>query len=222
MINRYFIAVIIILIGIGLLLEQMTFWNFGYVFSTWWPLIIVILGVMNLSQSKGSVFPGIIIILVGLLLLGDQLHLITGGFWGAFWPLIFIAFGSWLIFGRRHFFHKKFTINQNFPKFNTVFSGSKNNIESENFEGAEIMTMFGGTEINMRRASISPDGAVIDISVSFGGVTLFIPETWRIEVSGAPMFGAFENKTRNRNLDENAPCLRIKYFVMFGGIELKN
>ena len=139
-----------------------------------------------------------------------------------FRSLILGDFGFWLIFGRKNFHMKRDVNTQNFPKFNTAFSASKHRVESSDFQGAEIVTIFGGTEIDLRRSTMSPNGAVIDINVSFGGATIFIPENWKIISSGAPIFAGFENKTKRNTYSDDDPVLTVRYFVMFGGIEFKN
>ena len=50
-------------------------------------------------MRRGSIFWGSIIVLLGVVLLVDQL---LPGFnaWGVFWPLVLILMGVWFLFGR--------------------------------------------------------------------------------------------------------------------------
>jgi hypothetical protein len=48
---------------------------------------------------RGSIFWGVILIIVAGLLLLRQMNFITGDIFGYFWPLLAIAFGVWLILG---------------------------------------------------------------------------------------------------------------------------
>jgi hypothetical protein len=50
-------------------------------------------------QRRGSLFWGIILIILAALLLLNQLGVIVGSIFSYFWPLLIIAFGIWLIIG---------------------------------------------------------------------------------------------------------------------------
>ena len=46
-------------------------------------------------------FFGAVVLLIGIILLLDKLGIITGSFWGYFWPILLIMAGLAIIFGRR-------------------------------------------------------------------------------------------------------------------------
>jgi len=50
-------------------------------------------------MRRSSLFWGIVIVLVGVLLLLQQLGLLVFDFWAIFWPLIFILVGIWFLLG---------------------------------------------------------------------------------------------------------------------------
>jgi hypothetical protein len=57
-----------------------------------------------------------------------------------------------------------------------------------------------------------------------------VPQDWVVEISGIPLFGGWSNKTVTHRKDASSPpvlgadrtTLRIKAFVAFGGLEVKN
>jgi predicted membrane protein len=221
---RTITAVILILLGVLLFLEQFT--SHYSIVGTWWPSLIIAGGLVHLSRNRSSFFGSLIVITVGVLLQADNLDVLPMGFWGAFWPLILVMAGVAILTKKmkqkKHdvAFRNHTTDQNGFDLFN-VFSGSVHNIISDDFKGGSIGTVFGGSEIDLRKSIISPEGANVEISLAFGGIEIDIPQNWRLEVTGFPLFGALDNKTV-QTTDPNAPVLRINYFLMFGGIELRN
>ena len=55
-------------------------------------------------HRRGSLFWGILLVLLAALLLLRQMGIISGDIFGYFWPLVIILFGIWLIFG---FFNRR-------------------------------------------------------------------------------------------------------------------
>ena len=54
-----------------------------------------------------------------------------------------------------------------------------------------------------------------------GGYEIRVPETWNVVVDVVPFMGGYEDKTRHP-ADPSAPRLRVRGFVMMGGVEIKN
>ena len=52
--------------------------------------------------------------------------------------------------------------------------------------------MFGGVEIDLRRASMRGDSATVDISAVFGGMEFKIPQNWLVMAQVAAIFGGVE------------------------------
>ncbi len=68
-------------------------------------------------------------------------------------------------------------------------------------------------------------GASLDLAAAFGGVTIRVPENWKVRVSGLPLFGGWENSTKGSevdDLDTEPWALDVKCLALFGGIEIKN
>ena len=83
--------------------------------------------------------------------------------------------------------------------------------------------MFGGGDYNLQHAKIPSGSAYLELTATFGGIEVRVPDNWKLEISGTPVLGAMENKTRQITSENEAqPVLRIKYTAIFGGIEIKN
>ena len=95
------------------------------------------------------------------------------------------------------------------------------NINSKNFKGGAISTLFGGAEIDLRNSELDEGGAVVDVSTIFGGTEIRIPESWPLDIRSTAIFGGVENKTSNE-VKKKGKRLVIKSSTIFGGIEIKN
>jgi hypothetical protein len=107
-----------------------------------------------------------------------------------------------------------------------VFSGSKKKLETQNFLGGEIVCIFGGADLNLRKCAIASavNQAVIDVSVTFGGVEIRAPEGWRVTNRCLTIFGACEDKTLPPRPESTAPSpeLVITGHVVFGAVNIEN
>ena len=218
--TKLFIGLIIVAIGVSLLfgqlgLESIFGFSFTYLLSLLWPLIIIVLGFSIWFGGKNTA--GLIISAIGLFFLLNVILSIN--VWSLFWPLLLIAIGFLILFKGS----VKATVDkssENFFSVNTVFSGSEKKIVSQNFEGGNIFTLFGGCDIDLRKAKLNPEGANVDMTVVFGGAKVLVPEYVEVISEGSAVFGAWENKA-NSSTGKNAPVLRISGSAVFGGVEIK-
>ncbi|WP_240546165.1 cell wall-active antibiotics response protein LiaF [Paenibacillus artemisiicola] len=106
-INRLMWGLLIIVVGVGLLLRQGGYVNFdiGAIFSVFWPVILMFLGVQGLLQrmayGRGSAFGSGVLIVLGFLFLGRNLDLFVwsvGDMIKFAGPLVLIIFGLSMIF----------------------------------------------------------------------------------------------------------------------------
>ncbi len=105
-----------------------------------------------------------------------------------------------------------------------IFGGSRRRIDSQDFQGGEAFAMFGGVELDLRKAATTLDEVVIEVNAIFGGVEVRVPETWNITVRGAGVFGGYEDKTMDTRIapDAKQPHLIVNGFAVFGGVTIQN
>jgi hypothetical protein len=207
------------------------------VFDAFWPLFFIGLGAYGFFRSCSPVlrvWAGASFF-AGLLLLLDDLHLIrvTGQ---TLWALALIAMGIVMLRARLNLGRvaDRFNIGSNSssrPNVTrldeyAVFSSVKRRIETQNFEGGELSSVFGGIELDLRWAGISTPGriAVLEANAAFGAIELRIPETWRISMQGTAVFGAYEDKTLPPRPEPGleTPTLVIKGGTAFGAVIVRN
>jgi Cell wall-active antibiotics response 4TMS YvqF/Domain of unknown function (DUF5668) len=105
-----------------------------------------------------------------------------------------------------------------------IFGGSRRRIDSQDFQGGEAFAMFGGIELDLRKAASTRDEIVIEVNAIFGGVEVRVPENWNVTVRGAGIFGGYEDKTMDTRAvpDAKQPHLIVNGFAVFGGVTIQN
>jgi predicted membrane protein len=219
---------IFILIGLAFLLDHLGVISIG---SLWrfWPLLIVFAGVMNfLSQRRAW---GVLLIFAGVILELNELGITHFG-WAAFWPMMLIALGLFIMWGSSQWSSRtpaptsgtgdpRTTLNEA-----VVFGGLERRMTSQDFQGGDITAIFGGVELDLTEANIRANEATLAITAIFGGVEVRIPPDWQVAFRGAPIFGGIEDKTRTSRVNDpansNLKVLVITGAVIFGGLEIKN
>jgi predicted membrane protein len=220
--HNSWVGFVLILVGALFLLDTFHIMDFGGVITNWWPAIFIIIGIIKLQgYDRGA---GLIFILIGTLFLLTTHDIIGWGSIWKFWPLVLIFIGLSMIFkGRRSSgkFTNDSTTGNDYIHSNAVFGGADHIITSQNFKGGETMALFGGVELDLRGAKISPDGCKIHVTALFGGVEMIIPNNWNIILTGTPIFGAIQSKSYSSTDAKIGNDVYIHCTVAFGAVEIK-
>lgn len=244
-----FLGAIIVTIGTMLLLDNIGVIRFRDYWQ-YWPVILIVFGIVRIADSHGpaAIVWGSVLAGIGGLLLLDNLNLIYFD-WRIFWPIILIAWGLMMVFrpmrwrgpgvggpggmsGPGGIGAAGGVGDPNIPPATdsgklglwTVFGGGRRMIDSQEFRGGEVTAIFGGYELDLRRAAIAGDAAVIDVNAVFGGVEIRVPETWTVEARGMGVFGGFGDETRPPRPDQvtRPQRLIVTGYATFGGVGIKN
>jgi hypothetical protein len=188
----------------------------------YWPAIFLVIGISQLVQARsiGTMIGGSIWIVFGSVLLGERLHLISSGL--RFWPLLLVAVGVWIMV-RSMTAAGPSGVTDSSARLSAlaVLGGVDRRVTAEGFQGADITAFMGGGKLDLREAKMSGPEAVVDILAIMGGFEIVTPETWHVIVDVVPLMGGYEDKTRHP-ADPSAPRLRLRGFVMMGGLEVRN
>lgn len=222
-------GVLLILAGIVLLGNVFDFFPYDLkrIFFSWQMLLIAI-GVISLINNR-SVVPGIFLIAIGGFSLANHYWIFPDYWRQAFWPVVLLLFGIYLIVAPprylRHWNRPGQTgDNRDFIDEVAVFSGGDRIITSQNFQGGRILSIFGGSKINLMNAKLAEGPQVLDTLSIFGGSNVIVPAGWTVKVEVVAIFGGFSDKReRMPNLvyDQNT-MLVIKGMAIFGGGEVKS
>lgn len=105
----------------------------------------------------------------------------------------------------------------------SVFSGEELNYDGEEFKSAKLYAIFGGIELDLRKAVIK-DGATIKTFCLFGGVDIIVPENINIKSNSNFIFGGIDD-TRNSSAKKSSsknPTIYLDTTGGFGGVEVEN
>jgi len=218
----------IIAIGVLFLLD-----NFGIpVGFLWgyWPVILIAVGLAKIVDSKetSARTGGAIIMLVGVVLIADKVHLpfLNNVSLWSLWPLALIVFGFMMLWGALEGKGAMPWGTPSTPGGSNIFSifGGSNKKVSGEFKGADLVAVFGGGGLDLRNAVMSADEAVVNVNAVFGGFEIRTPETWLVQVQLTGVFGGHEDKTHHPDprLVPNPKRLLIRGATVFGGCSIKN
>jgi predicted membrane protein len=105
-----------------------------------------------------------------------------------------------------------------------MFGGGERKISTPAFERGDVFAMFGGFEIDLRKADMKGNRAIIDANCLFGGIVLKVPEDWNVTMRGLAIFGGYSDSTRHPRSGDVpfSKQLVVRGMAMFGGVEVKN
>jgi hypothetical protein len=116
----------------------------------------------------------------------------------------------------------KFSGNPEFD-YVAIFGGVKQRITVKNFRGGRILAICGGWDIDLTRADIDGDTAVIEANALMGGGEIRVPDSWVVEFRGVPLLGGYSDETHQMITDPaKAKRLIIRGIACMGGIVIKN
>lgn len=231
--KRYILGGVLVLAGLLMVLDNLGVLRIYlpyYLFQ--WYSIIILVGVV-LIATRDKIGFGLILTAIGGLFLLDEMsdyYYWRFDFWDVFdfWPLVFIIVGLSLIFrrGRLGDWKEKkteFGDSSDYVDETAFFGGSDRIITSQDFKGGKVTSIFGGSDINLVNADLSPGTNILDVFVLFGGTDIIVPPDMNVRVEVTAIFGGFsdERKIVNSNPDNDGKELVIKGLVLFGGGEVK-
>ncbi|MQA00235.1 MAG: hypothetical protein GEU80_13065 [Dehalococcoidia bacterium] len=212
------------LIGLGVILlgDQAGYWDGGDVISTWWPLGIVAIGVVQLASRPRPWLGAGIVIAIGVLLLLTRVDILPEDTGRLFWPALLIVIGGWMLVthfrGRRPPSSGEGTVNV-FAVFGEANSASN----SPAFAGGSVTAVLGGAKLDLRQATPVAEGAELTATGIFGGAEVVVPRGWDLRVHGLPIFGGVDDQTmRDGESVPGAPRLTVKGLAVFGSVEVKD
>jgi predicted membrane protein len=120
------------------------------------------------------------------------------------------------------------------PRLNVVniFWGGKRRLITKRFMGGEIVTIFGGFDIDLSQSDIEGAQTQIDVVTIFGGGDIRVPANWEVVLDTVGIFGGCGDRTLHpeqqkpsSGSDPAAPATKrliVKGVAIFGGLNIKN
>lgn len=237
----YVFGLIIILLGLTMLLNNLglTQVKMGDLLSTYWPLILVYLGLSSLTEGLGRkgerrnlwVLPGerlvaLIILIVGILLLGRNLNLFQVNlsfFWNLFWPIVIILFGINVLKG----------VSGSGGTNWAIMGGIEKNKENWKLKDKNYFAIMGGVDLDLTKAEIPDGDTILSLTAIMGGIDVLAPKDIPIECEGMALLGGVDffadggggilmsRRFVNRGKEDSRKRLIIRCRTLMGGIDIK-
>jgi hypothetical protein len=215
---RTWFSVLLIAVGGLWLADAAGLVDAGRALDAWWPLALVLLAVITAAVERRVAAGSVVLGLIGLLLLLPRVTGVDAG--AVLWACAAILVGAWLLarYTRRPGGGEQAASGTTLA----VFSGARQVVHSDHFRHADVSAVFGGATLDLREAHPDP-GARVDATAVFGGVDVLVPPGWRVELSGLPLFGGYDDRTRGPvPPPPDAPVLRVVATAVFGGVTVKS
>ncbi len=235
--RRIVFGLILVTFGVLFLLGNLLpGFSAGWFIGMYWPLILVVIGIFNLTRGhkERRISWGILLISLGLIFQLDQFNLLYIEFFPLIFAVVLIWVGITMIFHRK--VHKKIKSEADMD-FNgetkyeqqtddlIIAQASFSSVDvvnlSQDFRGGSASATFGATRIDLRNAILSNTPGTLEINAAFGEVQILLPMDWNVLIKPQSTLGSVENISRNK-FDLKQPYLTIQANAMFGAVKIGN
>lgn len=112
-----------------------------------------------------------------------------------------------------------------FEEYWSTFGDQNINYNGKTFGGCRIDAVFGGADLDLRKAKIK-NKAIVRASSVFGGIVIYVPADVKVEVASTAVFGGVTDKRKGAadkeaNSKSTDKVLYIEATCVFGGVEIK-
>jgi predicted membrane protein len=217
---RLVLGLLIMLAGILLALDNLGLLDAG-LFLRFWPLALVVLGVVKLTAAAPGSRPqgGVFWIVLGGVLLAFNLGYLN---WPRLWAFLFVFVGASIAWRavRAPVPMARGSQGSTGIDMMALLGGAKTVSNSPDFRGGQALAFMGGCEIDLRRARIAQGEATLDVFAFWGGIEIRVPEEWEVVNRVNAVLGGSDNKTRIEPGTQQRFVLTGT--VIMGGVEVKN
>lgn len=213
------IGAIITAIGMALLLDGFDIFDFGDIAAQWWPLLVILAGVMIFINDSKNYLWALLVVGFGVLSQARELGYGDINPWEFFWPLVIIVVGISILMNRS-VGRQKMAETDRSEDIGAVMGGVDQRNVSEDYKGGRVTAVMGGAKIDLRKATIK-QSATIEVFTLMGGIELIVPRNVVIKNQTSVILGGVEDKTE-QEVTKNSPILELVGDVILGGVEIKN
>lgn len=236
----YILALLFIVAGL-LFLGRNLGWIEPFVFDLIfsWPMILILIGIGSIIRRH--LIGGSIAVGIGIYFLLPRLNWVTAGWFHTYWPLGLIVLGLIILLKRRdnkyvnthttgrHRLSSRYSvasseggIQEGYVRADVSFASVKHIVLDPVFRGADIDISFGGIVLDLRRTTLEAKETVIHVDCSFGGVELYIPDHWVVQVETDSFLGECKDRRNQTQQVDTEHRLIVCGDLSFGGIEIKS
>jgi predicted membrane protein len=103
-----------------------------------------------------------------------------------------------------------------------IFGSGRYTVVDVEFKGGTVQAIFSGIELDLRKTNLPEGETILNVEAIFGGIEVFVPDSWYIEVAIESVLGGIDDSRRTGGIVDSTRKLIIKGSAVFGGVEIKN
>lgn len=205
------------LIATGLLAlgDQLGLVHAWELLTSWWPVALLLLGVVQLTGRPRNTVGGAFTLLLGGGLLAYTLGIVSS--LAVLWALLLIGLGVWLLVGSPRSPSVQVT---SASELLALFDDRDLRYPAGPFHGGTATTVFGDLDLDLSAATLPDEGATLQVTTVFGDVDVTIPAGWAVQVDGPELFGSVRVPPPP-DPSSTAPVLRLRATTVFGDLEVR-
>lgn len=215
--KQVIVGLLIVAAGIVTLLANFDVGQMREILRHWWPLAIIVVGLLGFWEGKKRYAWPTLITFIGVVLLLGTLEIVEVELGKLIAPAIIVGVGLMILSGARH--RSVEASRQSDEDITAVLSSSSSRNNSDDYTGGAASAILGGVDIDLARATIKKE-AVLRSTVFMGGVSVRVPENVIVKNRAQIIMGGIEDKSAPTK-QKNAPVLYVDGIVIMGGIEIK-
>ncbi len=221
-------GVAIIALGLIFGLNALGLFNFNIFFDGWWTLFIIVPSVISLITEKDKL-ASLGFIAVGIILLLAAQDVFSYDIaWKVILAVFLVVAGLTIII--RSTFHNKNDQEvekkvkeaekdgKTMDSQMAIFSGSDRVYNDETFQGSNLVAVFGGAKLNLKKAKFTKD-TVIKAFTLFGGIDIIVPDDVKVKLKSGFIFGGFSDDRKNAT-EKGKYTIYIDAAGGFGGVSI--
>jgi hypothetical protein len=102
-----------------------------------------------------------------------------------------------------------------------IFGGVERVSRATALREGVVLACCGGVQLDLRQATLDPEGAELRLTAHFGGIQVLVPAAWRVVVQAdAKAGGIHTHVTPEAEVPDGAPSLRGRAVVVLGGVHV--
>jgi len=101
-----------------------------------------------------------------------------------------------------------------------VMDGAELVSSAASFRGGRVISWYAGVDLDLREATLDPDGASLEVRTVFAGTRVVVAPGVPVRVTGPAIFGGVMNSTGAPDPTPQTPGLEISGFTLFGGLQV--
>jgi hypothetical protein len=229
-----------VVLGSVLLLDELGHLDATGLLSTWWPLLVVAAGVVQLALPPRSVGSGLLLVVGGSVLLLWRLDVVDD--LGLLWPALLLTAGLWLLLGRGARGGTRaepatwtpdgavWSVGTRPDRVEvvgdrvhvvTVFADRTLRAEPGALRGGTVVTVFGDVDLDLRDVTVDGTASLDGVTI-FGDVDVTVPASLPVRSAGATVFGTVRvEPPTSPSPDPPRAELRLDLVTIFGDVQVR-